>query len=266
MTMPLPMPAQYLPCAGEPSIPFGTWRKMFENYLLAIHATGNTWPDGRKRALLIHALGTEGQRLFYSLPDTGTTYDEAMAALEKQFKPKVNIVVARHQFRQRAQRADESVPQYMAALRELAATCEYAAMENEMLRDQLVEKAFAPAVREKLLMEQTLTIDSAVKLACQVEHALQSCNTLTGNATAPVHAVTQKPRQKKKFKQRATDSKQHGTAQRAPQSQRECYRCGSTKHLANADECPARKVKCDSCTVVSPTALFHLRHTVQTRI
>ncbi|KAK0138710.1 hypothetical protein N1851_024744 [Merluccius polli] len=177
--MSLPMPAPFLPCSGEPSIPFVTWRKMFENYLLAVHATGNAWPEARRRALLIHALGAEGQRLFYTLPDTGTTYGEAMTALERQFVPKVNTVVSRHHFRQRAQRADESVPQYMAALRELAATCAYATMEDEMLRDQLIEKAYVPAVRERLLMEPSLTLDSAITLACQVEHALQSSSVLT---------------------------------------------------------------------------------------
>ncbi|KAK0156418.1 hypothetical protein N1851_000288 [Merluccius polli] len=48
-----------------------------------------------------------------------------MTVLERQFVPKVNTVVSRHHFRQRAQRADESVPQYLAALRELAATINF---------------------------------------------------------------------------------------------------------------------------------------------
>ncbi|MEQ2291821.1 hypothetical protein AMECASPLE_016848 [Ameca splendens] len=29
------------------------------------------WPDTRKHTVLLHALGTEGQRLFYTLPNTG---------------------------------------------------------------------------------------------------------------------------------------------------------------------------------------------------
>ncbi|MEQ2170347.1 hypothetical protein GOODEAATRI_034587, partial [Goodea atripinnis] len=95
------MPAPFLPCSGEPTVPFSTWGKMFENSLTAIHATGNSWSDARRRALLIHALGFEGQRLFYTLPNVGTLYNEAMTALELQFAPKVNVLVARHQFRQR---------------------------------------------------------------------------------------------------------------------------------------------------------------------
>lgn len=213
--------------------------------MLAINATGNSWPDARKRAMLIHALGTEGQRLFYTLPNTGGSYDEAMVALEAQFVPKVNIVVARHQFRQRAQRSDETVPEYIAALRELVATCAYNTMENEMLRDQLVEKAYAPAVRERLLMETSLTLESAINLASQVEHALQSSSVLASGAT--VHAVAQqKPRQRRENKRRP-DSK-HCSSQNAQQrTQRTCFRCGSATHLANATECPAAKVKCNTC-------------------
>ena len=104
----------------------------------------------RRWALLIHALSTEGHHLFYTPLNTGTTFDEAMMALEEQFVPKVNTVVSRQHFRQRAQRADETVPQCMAALRELAATCAYATMEDKMLRDLLIKKAYAPAVQERL--------------------------------------------------------------------------------------------------------------------
>lgn len=50
------------------------WLKMFENYVLVIGATEDSWPDARKRAVLLHALGTEGQILFYALSDTGKTY------------------------------------------------------------------------------------------------------------------------------------------------------------------------------------------------
>lgn len=221
-------------------MPFTTLRKTFENYLLAIHATGNSWSDVRRCALLIHALGTEGQRLFYTLPNTGGSYDEAMVALELQFVPKVNTVVARHQFRQRAQRADETVPQYLAALRELAATCAYATMENEMLRNQLIEKAYAPAVRERLLLEPGLTLDSVITLACQVEHALQSSNVLTGGAS--VHAVAQEqPRQQRENRRRSDYPKNRPTQG----AQHTCYRCGSATHLANATQCPATKAKCN---------------------
>lgn len=106
----------------------------------------------------------------------------------------------------------------MAALRELAATCAYATMEDEMLRDQLLEKAYAPAVRERLLMETSLTLDSAITLACQVEQALQLSSVLMG--AAAVHAVApQKPRYRRDNRRRS-DPATNRPPQRAQQKQR----------------------------------------------
>lgn len=39
-------------------------------------------PEAQKRAALLHFLETERQRIFYSLPNTGDTFDSAVAALK----------------------------------------------------------------------------------------------------------------------------------------------------------------------------------------
>lgn len=91
--------------------------------MLVIDATGESWPVARKRAVLLHALGTEGQRLFYALPNTGTTFDSAVEALKRHFVPKVNVIAERHKFRQRAQRPDESINQYSRVARASRLVC-----------------------------------------------------------------------------------------------------------------------------------------------
>ena len=80
-------------------------------------------------------LGTEGQRIFYTLPETGATLATAIAALHGYFTAKVNVVVERHTFKKRVQLADESIIQYVTALRRLVATCEFASCDD--IRDQL---------------------------------------------------------------------------------------------------------------------------------
>ncbi|ROL44189.1 hypothetical protein DPX16_17841 [Anabarilius grahami] len=116
MSASVPSPPPFLSVSGEPLIPFETWQKIFHNYMIVIQATGDACPETRRQAVLLHYLGTEGQRLFYTLPDQGTTFNEAMSALQKHFVPKVNVVACRHKFRQRVQRADETITQYVAAL------------------------------------------------------------------------------------------------------------------------------------------------------
>ncbi|XP_055005269.1 uncharacterized protein K02A2.6-like [Boleophthalmus pectinirostris] len=71
-----------------------------------------------------------------------------MAALEKHFVPKVNVVACRHTFRQRVQRSDETATQYVAALRDLAASCEFGVMEGFIHKVQVNNKI--KPVRQKL--------------------------------------------------------------------------------------------------------------------
>ncbi|KAJ8362815.1 hypothetical protein SKAU_G00116460 [Synaphobranchus kaupii] len=247
---PSPPPAVrslFIPCPGDPTMPFNTWLRIFENYLLVINATGTDWPDARKRAVLLHCLGTEGQRLFYTLPNTGDSFTAAVTALTAHFIPKVKIIVERHAFRKRAQGPQETVLQYVAALRDLAATCEFTDRESEMIRDQLIENVNSPRIRERLLLEPTLTLDKAITLATQIESASEHAKSIAQDRHIPVQAVQIAPshgRPRFKHKSRTPNAQ---PAQNPVRSARTCYRCGSGDHMANARDCPAAKATCKNC-------------------
>uniref|UniRef100_A0A8C2ARP7 Reverse transcriptase domain-containing protein n=1 Tax=Cyprinus carpio TaxID=7962 RepID=A0A8C2ARP7_CYPCA len=210
---------------------------MFQNYMLVISATGDFWPEARKWALLLHCLGTEGQRLFYTLPNTGENLADAIKALEEHFIPKRNVVVERHAFRKRVQRTDETVVQYIAALRHLATTCEFADNLDDMLRDQLVENIANPRIHERLLVESKLTLEIAITIATQLEAADAQAKSMATNNPAPVHAVHSTP----------ASGRQRSKAKSSALSARTCFHCGSAGHLANAQNCPAASAKCKNC-------------------
>ena len=117
------------------SMPWKTWVAQFENYLVA--SGGTNYPVAHKKALLLHCLGKEGQRVFQNLPDHGnppagaSECDKARLVLEKHFGPKINVVAERYKFRQRAQLPGETAQDYVAALRELAVTCNFGAMHDQ---------------------------------------------------------------------------------------------------------------------------------------
>ncbi|KAI4903715.1 hypothetical protein NFI96_030773, partial [Prochilodus magdalenae] len=180
-------PAVFLDCPGEPKLPFATWKKLFDNYLLAIG--GSEFPAERKRALLIHCLGTEGNRIYSTLPLENDDYEGSVKALEKHFSPKLNIVAERYRFRQRAQAVGESIDHYVAALRELVKKCQFGAMEDEMLRDQIVEKTNSSRIRERLLMEEDLKLDKTLDVARRTEAAIADAKTISVTDTKPVAAV-----------------------------------------------------------------------------
>ncbi|KAM7300845.1 uncharacterized protein LOC121836989 [Ixodes scapularis] len=91
------------------------WHGMFNDYLLASGAA--EFPPERRKALLLHCLGAEGQRIFNTLPDTNPpstaqdtgkdatskpdVYAIAVASLAQHFATTSNLVIERHRFHRR---------------------------------------------------------------------------------------------------------------------------------------------------------------------
>ena len=240
-------PPVFLPVPGDPPIPWLHWQRSFETYLLA--AGLDDLPPERKKALLIHSLGAEGQRLFYSFATeaaiSGTDthcYANTLDALNAFFVPKVNVVAARYRFRQRAQHAAESTETYITALR---AKCNFGTMYDEMLRDQLLEKTASTRIPERLPMEPSLTLETAVELSRQIEEASREAQHMSGGSLPSVQAITHTKRCKHQ-QQLCSKSQQRHTGH----STTACYRCGSADHKTDFSRCPARKSICRSSSKV----------------
>ncbi|XP_006821806.1 uncharacterized protein LOC102801680 [Saccoglossus kowalevskii] len=140
--------------------------------------------DGRKRAVLLHCLGIEGQRIFQSLGDC-PTYKVVVDKLESHFGPRKSVILERHRFRQRGQRPGESISSYAATLNEHAAKCNFGTLTDEMIRDQLIEKTHTPRIRERLLMEpDTLTLHKATTLAEQIENSLSDSHVIASDTVS----------------------------------------------------------------------------------
>ncbi|KAH7966895.1 hypothetical protein HPB49_020360 [Dermacentor silvarum] len=159
---------------------------MFETFLLVSGAS--EFPPERRKALLLHSLGIEGQRNFFALPShvsepappasaatasdeakksptAPSSYDQAVDASTQHFASASNVVEERDRFRRRAQQPGESIQEYVAALRELAASCSLVALDDS-LRDQFFEDITSQHVHERLLLEgSSLSFSRAVLLA-----------------------------------------------------------------------------------------------------
>lgn len=116
-------------------------------------------------ATFLHCLGSTVQRIFRTLPGEHKKLADAKLALQNYFAPKQNVVSERYKFRSREQRPDEPIDSYLTALRELAKSCEFGTLEEEMIRDQIVEKCASKSHQKKLLTQDDLDLMKPMKVA-----------------------------------------------------------------------------------------------------
>uniref|UniRef100_A0A8C5DGL0 Retrotransposon gag domain-containing protein n=1 Tax=Gouania willdenowi TaxID=441366 RepID=A0A8C5DGL0_GOUWI len=172
--------SSFLALPGEPPFP---WIESFETFIAAAGLADAT--DPRLKALLIHNLGNEGQRIFRTLGPAEKFWD-CVALLAGHFAAPQSVIVRRIIFRQRQQRPRESVHQYVTDLRCLARVCKCEHMADEFIRDQLAEHTADHKLRERLLMAPDhTTLSKAVELAFQLELAARLALRLTATGPTP---------------------------------------------------------------------------------
>jgi hypothetical protein len=84
--------------------------------------------------------------------------------LQKYFQRKHNVVAERYKFRHRAQNQDEAMYQYATVLHDLIRfrSCDFGALESDMLKDQIVEKCVQNTLCEKFLAQENLTLEKTL--------------------------------------------------------------------------------------------------------
>ena len=128
---------------------------------------------------MLHCLGPAVQRIFNTLTGELKSLEEAKTAFNGFFAPKGNVVAEGYKFRSRAQKADESFDAYLTSLRELVKSCDFGTLEEEMIRDQIVEKCSSQTLKKKLLQQENLGGAKTVKTARNAETAVQEVRLLS---------------------------------------------------------------------------------------
>ena len=145
------------------------WKIRLQYY---IDARGVTIDNG-KRALLPHLAGPAVQDIFATLSDTGTTYMEALTALNTYFSPHKSLQFERHTFRQAHQMPNESIAQFVTRLRRLGEHCDFDKYSlDEAIKDQFIEHCHSNTLCRRLLREKsTASLGSLLDVARSMESA-----------------------------------------------------------------------------------------------
>lgn len=220
----------------------GDWKffqRQFTNYLQLAEVE-----DNKRLLILQNSLGRDGLDIFYGLPEPKETYDEVIQRFNEHFTGRVSILLRRKAFYTSAQGTSESATDFACRLRRLAGDCGF----NEtatILRDIFVIGIRNDVIGERLLMEDaaTLTFEGAIARAEAAERAMDDRKHMASNVS--INSLSQKT----VFKDDRPQSK-HLLSATKNISSKNCYRCGSSAHLGNHPQCPAREKKCRNCAKI----------------
>ena len=150
-------------------------------------------------AILLTLLGAEAMDIYRSFEWVTAADKDDIEIVKAKFKayftPRVNETYERYKFLKRKQEQGETFESFLTDLKNLVSSCGYHVEEkSKVLRDQIVMGVVSNVVREKLLDQAALTLNTAVDLcrSSEVTGQLMMGMSATNDPIQPVHAVKQK--------------------------------------------------------------------------
>ncbi|XP_018372980.1 PREDICTED: uncharacterized protein LOC108767548 [Trachymyrmex cornetzi] len=267
---------------GDQALNWKKFKKSFELYLVATGASKKA--EEIKAAILMHCIGEQAVDVIDTL---GLTEDELkvkdtiIAKLDTYFVPKTNESVERHKLNMRIQGPTESFNDFLQDLRNIAASCNFGNMKDDLIKDRIVCGIYNAKVKDRLLREDGLDLDKAIKICRAAECTENHLKNLYDGQKTEIGIIgTSRPgkndkggkgsaKQNNGRNPRSSGDNQNGQmsgrnngwqkgrAQGERQQQRrrddnakqqaanECIRCGFERH--NYNSCPAVGQTCANC-------------------
>ena len=215
--------------------------------------------EKQQTSTFLHVAGDDAITLYNTFEFADQADSKKLAPVMKKFEdyciPKKNITYQRYLFFSRHQNASETIDQYVTDLRSRSQTCEFGALADSLIRDMIVIGIRSNGLRESLLQEPDLSLDTALNKCRSKEQTKHRAKELAKSASASsssnVDAVN-RPRNGNKQKQNSRSQQGQQKTQRKTQPQENydrenkpsCGRCGK-RHKEN--ECKAASIECFKC-------------------
>ena len=216
---------------------FVSWKKDWKSYtecLLQYFAANDIDNAGKQRAILINSCGATTYRLIKDViaprAPTEVSFNEIVQKMTAHCQPPPSEIMQRYRFNTRVRHSHETVSTYLAQLKQLAEYCNYGDSLPMMLQDRLVCGIAQQQWQKRLLVEDDLTYNKAVKLLLSMESADQDILNLSSGSKQVNRLSRGKPNPPKQAQQ----------SRGVPT----CYRCGN-KHKAT--DCPFKEAEYHFC-------------------
>ena len=216
------------------------WRREWKYFAVASELMAK--PPLVQVAMFFNCAGREAQEVASHFPD----WDEANGDLETLLErfdafciPRQNIVMERFKFYNRTQGPSEPILQFVAALRTMAATCEFPDRDT-MLRDRVVMGVRDSRTQQALLKKSDLSLTQAIDIALAEEAASRDSKLISaGDEQSPPAesgvAVSMAARQCRFCRQSHQMARKY-----CPAWGKKCAVCQGMNHFAGSAQCPGR--------------------------
>ncbi|KAG8132458.1 hypothetical protein E2320_010311 [Naja naja] len=169
-----------------------TWTSYINRFKCVMDAANlSDIPSNRKKAYFLSFCGATVFDTATAMlaPQTvkAVSWEELQEVLGNHYAPKPSRIARRHAFCQRTQAENESVSEYVAALRSAALHCGFRDQLDDMLLDQLVCGVRDLRLQRRLLAKADLTLKQGIEEAQAAElssvsaAAIQKANNLPGS-------------------------------------------------------------------------------------
>ena len=143
------------------------FRRAWDNY--AIVAQPNRFEDEFKTATFLSCVGEDAMKILqgmdFASEDDRTKLDIVLNKFQELCLGETNETYERFVFNSRQKKENETVDQYVTALRTLAQTCNFCTcLRDSLIRDRLVIGINDSATQKKLLQDRKLTLSKAIDL------------------------------------------------------------------------------------------------------
>ena len=166
------------------------WKKFkrsWDNY--AIVARLNRFEDEFKTATFLSCIGEDAMEIFEGLDfaseEDRTKFDIVVTKFKELCLGETNETYERFVFNSRQKNENETVDQYVTALRTLAQSCNFCnCLRDSLIRDRLVIGINDNATKKKLLQDRKLTLTKAIDICRSSETTKKQVKKIQANSEA----------------------------------------------------------------------------------
>ncbi|KAK9686635.1 hypothetical protein QE152_g37041 [Popillia japonica] len=205
------------------------WRSRFENYIIASEI--NKKDEKTQCAQLLHYIGEEGFKIYTTFQfkdDEKNKLEILLGKFENHFLPKENLSYERYKFFSYKQQLNQTLEQFITELRKRAMKCNLGELQDSLIKTMIVCGVNSATIRERLLQDDSLSLDKAVELAMVIETTKERSEIMEKARDTTIAAVMKKDWRK--------SNQEKGNTTADKKIINNCKRCGKN-HPVN--RCPA---------------------------